>query len=76
MENNTNNTSPSSAFGRRNFMLMIIGLVIMSVGFILMSLDSEPYGYGFLGLTLGPIVLVAGFLFQFYAILAKPRKDV
>ncbi|QHL86153.1 DUF3098 domain-containing protein [Nibribacter ruber] len=75
MENNNNN-APFSAFGRRNFMLMIIGLVIMAIGFILMAMDTEPYGYGTLGLTVGPIILVAGFLFQFYAILAKPRKDV
>ena len=54
---------------------MIIGLVIIVVGFTIMSLDSEPQGFGFLGLTLGPIVTVFGFLFQIYAILHKPEEQ-
>lgn len=54
---------------------MIIGLVIIVAGFTIMSLDSEPQGFGFLGLTLGPIVTVFGFLFQIYAILHKPEEQ-
>lgn len=59
-------------FGPRNYKLMVAGLLIIITGFTLMSLDSEPHGFGFLGLTLGPVVTVAGFLFELYAILAKP----
>lgn len=54
---------------------MIIGLVIIVVGFTIMSMDSEPQGFGFLGLTLGPIVTVAGFIFEIYAILHKPEEQ-
>ena len=54
---------------------MIIGLVIIVVGFTIMSLDSEPQGFGFLGLTLGPIVTVSGFIFEIYAILHKPEEQ-
>lgn len=53
---------------------MIIGLVIIMSGFTLMSLDSDEHGFGFLGLTLGPVVTVAGFLFELYAILRSPDK--
>ncbi|WP_205503231.1 DUF3098 domain-containing protein [Rufibacter psychrotolerans] len=71
------NKNPSPfAFGRRNYQIMLVGLLVMAIGFIIMALDAEPYGYGFLGLTLGPIILVIGFLIQFFAILAKPRKNV
>lgn len=59
-------------FGKKNYQLMVIGLVIIVTGFTIMSLDSEPHGFGFLGLTLGPLVAVAGFLFEIYAILHKP----
>ena len=62
-------------FGKKNYTLMIIGLVIIVVGFTIMSLDSEPQGFGFLGLTLGPIVTVSGFLFEIYAILHKPEEQ-
>ena len=62
-------------FGKKNYTLMIIGLVIIVTGFTIMSLDSKPQGFGFLGLTLGPVVTVAGFLFQIYAILHKPEEQ-
>jgi hypothetical protein len=51
---------------------MIIGVVTLIIGFILMSLDNEQHGFGFLGLTLGPIVVMAGFIIEIYAILQKP----
>jgi hypothetical protein len=58
-------------FGKKNYQWMIIGLVTLVVGFIIMSLDGEQHGFGFLGLTLGPIVVVAGFIVEIYAILIK-----
>ncbi len=64
------------AFGRRNYLLMIVGLVVLGIGFIIMTLDTEPYGEGFLGITLGPIFLVIGFIIEFFAILVKDRKKV
>ncbi|MBM3176743.1 MAG: DUF3098 domain-containing protein [Bacteroidetes bacterium] len=64
--------SEKMPFGPRNYKLMVAGLLIIITGFTLMSLDSDPHGFGFLGLTLGPIVTVAGFLFELYAILANP----
>jgi hypothetical protein len=42
-------------FGRKNYQWMIIGIVTLIAGFTIMSLDQEQHGFGFLGLTLGPI---------------------
>ncbi|MEO5977630.1 MAG: DUF3098 domain-containing protein [Chryseolinea sp.] len=61
-------------FGKKNYQIMIIGVVTLVVGFIIMSLDSKPHGFGFLGLTLGPIVVMAGFIIEIFAILHKPSK--
>jgi hypothetical protein len=62
------------AFGKKNYQWMVIGLLTLVVGFIVMSIDKEPYGFGFLGLTLGPIIVVAGFLIEIFAILHKPES--
>ncbi|MDN4165318.1 DUF3098 domain-containing protein [Cytophagales bacterium LB-30] len=62
------------AFGRKNYQLMIAGIVLLIVGFAIMSLDKADYGFGFMGLTLGPIVVMLGFATQFFAILYKPKQ--
>ena len=60
-------------FNTKNYKLMIIGIVIIVTGFVIMSADGEEYGYGFLGLTLGPLVVLFGFIFQFFAIFHKGK---
>lgn len=54
---------------------MIVGFVVIAVGFIIMALDTEPHGFGFLGITLSPIVVVAGFVIEVFAILHTPREE-
>ncbi len=68
-------SDPRFAFAKINYIIMIAGLVVMALGFLIMSSDSEPYGFGFLGLTLGPVVLMTGFLIQFVAIFYKAKKN-
>ena len=53
---------------------MIIGVVIIFMGFFIMTLDNEEYGYGFLGLTLGPIIVLFGFIFEFLPFFIKENK--
>jgi len=52
---------------------MVIGLIVLAVGFIIMTLDNQPHGFGFLGLTLGPTIVVAGFIVELFAILHRPK---
>jgi uncharacterized membrane protein HdeD (DUF308 family) len=59
-------------FGKKNYQWMIIGIITLIVGFIIMTLDNKPHGFGFLGLTLGPIVVMAGFIIEIFAILHRP----
>ena len=62
-------------FGKKNYRLMIIGVVLLIVGFVIMSIDKEPYGFGFLGLTLGPFIVFAGFMLEIVAIMQNPNKE-
>ncbi len=54
---------------------MIVGVIVLIGGFVIMSMDTEPYGFGFLGLTLGPITVMLGFVIQFVAIFYKIGTD-
>lgn len=53
---------------------MIIGIITLVTGFVIMTLETKPHGFGFLGLTLGPIVVMAGFIIEIFAILHKPTR--
>lgn len=64
------------AFGRKNYILMLVGILVLALGLIVMTLDSEMYGHGFLGITLGPIILMIGFIIEFFAIFVKDQKTL
>lgn len=68
MENN------NFAFKKANYIIMLVGIFTIIIGFLVMSMDKEPYGFGFLGLTLGPILVMLGFVIEFFAILYKPKQ--
>lgn len=53
---------------------MIIGVAVIAAGFIIMTLDSEPHGFGFLGITLGPVVVLTGFVLEVFAIIYTPKE--
>ena len=63
------------AFSKVNYVIMAIGVLVLILGFFIMTLDTEPYGFGFMGLTLGPVTVVLGFVVEFVAILYKPKQD-
>ena len=71
-----NSSAPKTPmpFGRKNYTIMLAGIGVILLGFFLMSIDSEPFGFGFLGLTLGPLTIMTGFGIQFWAIFAKDKE--
>ncbi len=69
----SNSTSAADAlpFSKKNYTLMLIGLALIFGGFFIMTQDKEEFGFGFMGITLGPVLAFIGFMFEFYAILKK-----
>ena len=59
-------------FGKKNYQLMVIGLLVVATGFTLMAIDKEQFGW--LGLTVGPLVVVGGFITEIFAILHTPKQ--
>jgi hypothetical protein len=72
--------NPGFALGRENYKLMAIGFGIIIIGFILMvggrSNDPNVFNPGifsFRRITLAPLILLIGFVFEIYAIMKKAK---
>lgn len=68
-------------FGKRNYQLMIIGLLVIAVGFVLMSGGGSENPnvfnqamYNFRRIRVAPTLVLIGFGIEIWAILAKPSK--
>lgn len=63
-------------FTRQNYLLLLIGIGIIALGFLLMSLDDFVDATEFsVSLYIAPIVVVAGFVEIIYAIMYRPKAE-
>ena len=65
----------------KNYLLLIVGAVIIVLGFVLMSggtkATPEEFSYDIFSwrrITLAPIVVVAGFAFEIFAIMKRFKR--
>ena len=77
------NSKGNLPLSKHNYVLMLIGLAVIILGYILMSgggsddpniFNGEEL-YSFRRITLAPILIVAGFIFEIYAIMKRPKQD-
>ena len=66
------------ALGKKNLVMMAIGVAIIVLGFVLMagggSDDPNVFNYemfNFRRITLAPLLVIGGFAFEIYAIMKK-----
>lgn len=57
-------------FERRNYVLMIAGVLAVVLGFALMAIENELYG--FISLYVAPVIILGGYLEIIYAITWRP----
>ena len=68
------------AFGRMNYILLAVGMLIVVLGFILMSGDgstTEAYNpdiFGARRTKVAPVVCLLGFVSIIYAVVHKPKE--
>ena len=68
-------------FGKKNYIIMLVGIAIISLGFILMagggSDDPAVFNdeiYNFRRIRLAPTLVLIGLAIEIYAIMAKSNK--
>lgn len=70
------------ALGRENYVLLIIGFAIIVFGFLLMiggkAESPDEFNeavFSFRRITLAPVIVLFGFIFEIYAIMKKPKES-
>lgn len=68
-------------FGRQSYRLLILGLIMIALGFILMSGggsdDPKVFNeeiFNFRRITLAPILILAGYVVEIFAIMKRPSS--
>lgn len=61
-------------FEKMNYLLMIAGIVVLIIGLFVMTMDDKDYGFGSLGITVGPIIVLLGLVVEFFAIFYKSKR--
>lgn len=81
MANKEQKSSFDFALDKQNYVLLAIGFAIIVLGFVLMvgggSDDPEVFDesiYNFQHITLAPMVVLIGFVFEIYAIMKRTDK--
>ena len=77
----TKETVTNTLFGKDNYKWMLIGLVVMAIGFFLMAggKSSNPNVfqdkdvYSTTRITIAPILIIAGLIIEIFAIMKKPK---
>lgn len=73
----------NSLFTKDNYMWMLIGIVVMAIGFFLMSggksADPKVFNkdevYSTTRITIAPLLIIAGLAIEIFAIMKKPKNS-
>ena len=76
-----NSSTGNILFTKENYKWMLIGLVIMALGFFLMAggkssnpnVFSDQDVYSPIRITIAPVLIVAGLLVEIFAIMKRPK---
>jgi hypothetical protein len=76
-------TTNTPLFGKENFIWMLAGIVVMVLGFFLMSggKSADPNVFNdkeinsTTRITIAPILIIAGMLIEIFAIMKKPKTN-
>lgn len=60
-------------FDRTNYLLLLVFVSLIVIGYVIMRLDNQVDG--FVSLYIAPITLIIGYLGVFYAIMKRPKDD-
>jgi len=60
-------------FERRNYVLLLLGIALIVVGYVIMRMENEVDG--FISLYVAPLMILGGYLEIIYAIIWRPKSE-
>lgn len=80
--NSTTTVNNNNLFGKQNYVIMLAGLVVITIGFLLMaggkSADPKIFDpkevYSTTRITIAPILIIAGFILEIVGIMKKTQQ--
>jgi hypothetical protein len=77
-------TIQHNLFGKENYMWMLIGAALLALGFFLMAggkstnpnVFNEKEVYSTTRITIAPLLIIAGFVIEIFAIMKKPKEVI
>lgn len=81
IKNDNMETNKNTLFGKQNLLWMLIGAVVIVLGFFLMAggkssdpnVFNENEVYSTTRITIAPILIIAGLIIEIYAIMKKGK---
>lgn len=75
------NRKPGFAFGKENYKILVVGILVVIIGYILMvgggsddpNVFNEQEIFSFRRITLSPIVILSGFVIVLLGIMKKSK---
>ncbi len=63
---------PAMLFDRQNYVLLLLGVLAVVIGYAAMRIENEVDG--FISLYVAPLLILGGYLEIVYAILRRPKQ--
>ncbi|MEM6648374.1 MAG: DUF3098 domain-containing protein [Bacteroidota bacterium] len=60
-------------FERKNYLLLLLGVVLVTFGYVIMRLDNQVESL--VSLYIAPLIILGGYLEIIYAILWRPKPE-
>ena len=81
IKNDNMETNKNTLFGKQNLLWMLIGAIVIVLGFFLMAggkssdpnVFNENEVYSTIRITIAPILIIAGLIIEIYAIMKKGK---
>jgi uncharacterized membrane protein len=69
------NSNEPMLFGKKNYYMMIVSIIVIIIGFVLMTGNEDVVDVKSMKLTVAPVVVMIGFIIGIFSVIMKNKED-